>query len=146
MPRTPVFVDTWGWLSLVDRREAAHQAVVELRRQHAAQGISWLTTDYVLDETITRTFARLPYETARQFAEGLFAAHKAGALALEFITPERFAAAYRLRVRLADKPRVSFTDLTSMAVMKELGLRQVITGDEHFGQVGAGLALLPKGA
>src|SRR5207244_3334713 len=123
MPRTPVFVDTWAWLSLVDRAETAHEAVKALRSAHAAQGIPWVTTDYVLDETITRIFARLPYETARQFAEGLFAAHKAGALRLEFVTPERFAAAYRLRVKLKDKPRVSFTDLTSVAVMRELGLK-----------------------
>jgi predicted nucleic acid-binding protein len=142
MPRTPVFVDTWAWLSLVDRAEPAHAAVTELRRQHAAQGTPWLTTDYVLDETITRIFARLPYATARQFAEGLFAAHKAGALLLEFITPERFAAAYRLRVKLADKPRISFTDLTSAAVMKELSIRQVLTADRHFDQLGLGLVLL----
>ncbi len=30
--------------------------------------------------------------------------------------PDRFASAWRLRKRLQDKPKVSFTDLTSMIV------------------------------
>jgi uncharacterized protein len=139
----PVFVDTWGWLSLADSREPAHSAVVALRHQHAAQHITWVTTDYVLDETITRLFQRVPFDGARRFADGIFAAHKAGALALEFITPERFAAAYRLRLKFDDKPNISFTDLTSFAVMTELGIRQAITGDAHYEQVNLGFARVP---
>ena len=140
----PVFVDTWGWLTLADAREPAHAAVVALRQRHAAEGVPWLTTDYVLDETITRVFNRVHFDSARRFTEGIFAAHKAGALALEFITPERFAAAYRLRLKFEDKPNISFTDLTSFAVMKELKLRQAITGDAHFEQVNLGFARMPS--
>ena len=139
----PVFVDTWGWLTLADPREPAHAAVVALRQEHAARRIAWITTDYILDETITRVFQRVPFEGACRFADGIFAAHKAGALGLEFITPERFAAAYRLRVRLADKPGISFTDLTSFSVMKELRLTQAITGDAHYEQVNLGFVRLP---
>jgi uncharacterized protein len=141
---SPVFVDTWGWLTLADRRESAHAAVVALRQRHAAQRIPWITTDYILDETLTRVFQRVPFEAARCFADGIFAAHKAGALGLEFITPERFAAAYRLRLRLADKPGISFTDLTSFALMQELRLQQAITGDAHYEQVNLGFVRLPS--
>jgi uncharacterized protein len=139
----PVFVDTWGWLTLADSREPAHAAVVSLRQKHAAARIPWLTTDYVLDETITRVFSQVPFANARRFADGIFAAHKAGALALEFITPERFAAAYRLRLKFEDKPNISFTDLTSFAVMRELKLRQAITADAHYEQVNLGFARVP---
>jgi len=138
-----VFVDTWGWLTLADPREPAHEMLLKLRAHHAAEHIVWLTTDYILDETLTRIFQRVHSAEARRFADGLFAAHKAGALAIEFITPERFAAAYRLRVKLEDKPRVSFTDLTSFAVMRELHLTQAITGDGHYEQVNLGFQMLP---
>ena len=48
-----------------------------------------------------------------------------------------------LRLKLHDKPTISFTDLTSMVVMEELGINQVMTGDAHFSQVGLGFQLVP---
>jgi predicted nucleic acid-binding protein len=62
---------------------------------------------------------------------------------IEHVTPERFSRAWRLRLRYRDKPRISFTDLTSFVVMRELGLRQVLTGDAHFEQVGFNFSKLP---
>ena len=58
------------------------------------------------------------------------------------LTPERFSAAWRLRLRYHDKPRISFTDLTSFVVMRELRLQRVLTGDAHFEQVGLGFVRL----
>ena len=139
-----VFIDTWGWLSLEDRSEPAHQAVVALRRQHAAQSITWLTTDYILDEAITRLYSRRPFDEAAQFFTGIFRASQLGQLGIERITQERFDAAYALRLKLRDKPRVSFTDLTSFTVMRELGIHQVVTGDAHFAQVNLGFAIVPS--
>ena len=49
----------------------------------------------------------------------------------------------RLRLRYHDKPRISFTDLTSFVVMRELGLHRVLTGDAHFEQVGLGFVRFP---
>jgi predicted nucleic acid-binding protein len=48
-----------------------------------------------------------------------------------------------LRRQLQDKPDVSFTDLTSMAIMQEMGLSQVLTGDSHFEHVGFNFQLVP---
>jgi predicted nucleic acid-binding protein len=57
---------------------------------------------------------------------------------VEPIDSDRFARAYRLRLRYKDKPRISFTDLTSFVVMTELGIRDVLTGDAHFASVQLG--------
>ncbi len=46
-------------------------------------------------------------------------------------------------MRFDDKPRISFTDLTSMVVMKELGVKDIVTGDEHFEHVGMGFQCKP---
>ena len=59
------------------------------------------------------------------------------------MTPERFSRAWRLRLRYRDKRHISFTDLTSFEVMHELGLRNALTADAHFEQVGAGFSRLP---
>ena len=104
---------------------------------------AWVTTDYVLDETITRLFRRRPFASARRYADGIFEISRGGALEIEPITPSRFAEAWRLRCQYDDKPRISFTDLTSFVVMRELGLKHVLTGDAHFEQVGMGFVRLP---
>jgi uncharacterized protein len=138
-----LFVDTWGWLVLANDRDPAFQAVVELRRKYAESGGLWVTTDYVLDETVTRLFAAAPFTRAQAFCDGLFDSQKAGTVVVEPIHGQRFQDAYRLRLRFRDKPRVSFTDLTSFTVMRELGIRRALTGDAHFRQVGLGFHQLP---
>jgi len=73
----------------------------------------------VLDETFTRLFSATPFIKARKFVKALFDSQNLGSLVIEAINPERFAAAWRLRLRYRDKPRISFTDLTSFVVMRE---------------------------
>ena len=101
------------------------------------------TTDYVFDEVMTLLFRREAFEEAVRFMEGIFRAVEAGQLIVERITSDRFASAWRLRKRLQDKPKVSFTDLTSIIVMKERGIKDALTQDEHFIQVGMGFRRLP---
>ncbi len=64
-------------------------------------------------------------------------------LILEWINEERFGKARDLRLKFRDKPRISFTDLTSMVVMEELGIQDVLTEDDHFIQVGMEFRKLP---
>jgi predicted nucleic acid-binding protein len=138
-----VFVDTWGWLVLANSRDPAFAAVSEIRASAAGEPGAWVTTDYVLDETMTRLFTATPFAQARRFTEGLFEASRQGLLDIEHVTTERFGRAWRLRLRYHDKPRTSFTDLTSFVVMRGLALRRVLTSDAHFVQVGLGFTRLP---
>jgi len=138
-----LFVDTWGWLVLADRLHPLHNQAVQLRRSHTDQGGRLITTDYVLDESITRLFSRHSFAQADGFCTVLFAGRRAGVVQVEAVTPERFNRAYELRRRYRDKPRISFTDLTSFVVMKELGIRRVLTGDAHFTQVHLGFQVVP---
>ena len=136
-------VDTWGWLSLADAKEPRHSAV---RTRLAAlwnDGGTAITTDYVLDETFTLVFRRLPVPKALRFLTTIERGEKDGTLRIERISGERFARAKALRRRFRDKPLISFTDLSTMAVMEELRLRRIVTSDAHFSHVGLGFELLP---
>ena len=64
-------------------------------------------------------------------------------MTVERITSERFAAAWSLRVQFQDKPKISFTDFSSMAVMTELGIQRILTDDDHFLHVGKGFHKVP---
>ena len=55
-----------------------------------------------------------------------------GYLHLERITPERFEQAKQLRLKFQDKPRISFTDLTSMVVMEELGITDILMISDNY--------------
>ena len=78
-----------------------------------------------------------------KFGEAIFEAQKIGSLVIEPIDPDRFDKAWKLRLRYKDKPRVSFTDLTSFVVMRESHIRRVLTADAHFGQIGLGFRTIP---
>ncbi|MDX2178816.1 MAG: PIN domain-containing protein [Bryobacteraceae bacterium] len=140
--RPELFLDTWAWVALADRRDQWNRAATDVylrysRRLHA-------TSDFVLDEAISQLFLRLPFAHARRFVEQIWAAREDGRLTIIPITQGRFAAAWELRLRFRDKPRVSFTDLTSFVVIDEFDIPHVLTGDEHFGQAGLRCKVLPN--
>lgn len=138
-----LFVDTWGWLTLHDKNESKHREVVNFYRSFTSKNKVIYTTDYILDETFTLFFKRLYPALARQSMESLMEVFKAPNFHLVSISEERFLETQKLRVRFVDKPQISFTDLTSMVVMKELGIELVLTGDAHFIQVGMGFKTVP---
>ena len=138
-----VFVDTWGWMALGHRRERRHVKVKQLFRELRRQKVPLYTSDYVLDELITLLFQRETFQEATRFVGGILAAAARGQVHLDRITSVRFEAAWKLRQQFQDKPRISFTDLTSMALMEEHSVHQVLTEDKHFVQVGLGFVCIP---
>lgn len=138
-----LFIDTWGWIVIHNKREPRHAEVDDFYRRWRLNGGSIFTTDYVLDETFTLFFRRLPFSVAKGSMGFLDEAIREGYLILEWITHERFEKAKDLRLRFRDKPKISFTDLTSMVVMKELEVISILTEDEHFTQVGMGFEKVP---
>ena len=138
-----VFIDTWGWLALQDKREPHHQEVKNFYKEFRQRKGTVYTTDYVLDETITLLFRRLPFSTAKEFLKDIDQAVEEGYLHLERVTPERFNTAKDLRIKFQDKPRISFTDFTSMIIMSERIIAEILTEDDHFAQVGMGFRKVP---
>jgi len=90
------------------------------------------TTDYILDETFTLLFRRLSFKESKSSLDVIDLAIKEGYLHLERITAERFEKAKRLRIKFQDTPGISFTDLTSITVMTEMGITSILTPDGHF--------------
>ncbi len=135
-----LFVDTWGWLALADRGEREHAQVVSFYAERTRRTGLIVTSDFVLNELLTIIFLRISFEAASRFADSVL---RSPFITIERITPERFQKAWELRLKFSDKPRISFTDLTSMAAMNELGISEVLTADKHFEQVGMNFRLLP---
>jgi uncharacterized protein len=135
-----LFVDTWGWLVLADSKDQQHQAAVQCYEEQSKTAGSVVTTNFVLDETFTLLFRRRPFDEAWRFADILL---QSPFIIVEEITPSRFRKGLDLRRKFSDKPRISFTDLTSMVVMNDLKLAGILTEDAHFKHVGMGFRTLP---
>lgn len=138
----PVFIDTWAWLALALRRDQHHAEARRIHQSLVAAGRQYLTSDYVLAELATQLYRSTHATHAEEFFSAVLQAIDVGDYRLERITPSRFAEAWRLRRVYADKPDISFVDLTSFAVMRELGVTDVFTGDAHFTHVNLGFRLL----
>jgi uncharacterized protein len=136
-----LFVDTWGWLLLADSSDPKHAAAADCYRERSRVSRQVVTSNFILDELFTLLFMRLSFPEATKFANAILAST---AVATELVTRERSKAALELRAKFSDKPRISFTDLTSMAIMKELGISEVMTADQHFLHVGMGFRIFPE--
>jgi len=61
-----VFVDTWAWLALSNRKDTHHEIVKKEYEAIKAAGYRMVTSDYVLDEVITALFRNVAFSGAVQ--------------------------------------------------------------------------------
>jgi predicted nucleic acid-binding protein len=84
------------------------------------------------------------FDGALKFIEALISDAKADQICLARIDEERFNYAWMLRNVYRDKADMSFTDLTSFVLMKELNISRAFTGDHHFEMANLGFDIWPK--
>jgi len=133
-----MFFDTWGWLAIAHRDDQRHEEVTSFYRDFMLAGGVPVTSDYILSETISLLRVRTTAKGTACFIDGILAGVRAGKISLERITEERWTAAWQLSKKFADKPDISFVDLTSFALMKELRIVEALTADRHYELVGMG--------
>ena len=127
-----VFVDTGGWMACADRADPGHSACTAARDATLEAGRTLITTDFVVDETLTLIRFRLGLAAAHAWWQQI---DESARLRWERVEHDRFEKARNLFFQYRDKG-LSFTDCASIAVMRELKLTTVISTDRHFHQVG----------
>ena len=132
MAAVDVFMDSAGFLALWDAGDEHHAAALVLQETLTRQRRRFLTTEYVVDETVTLLLVRHSHAAAVDLLDTI---ERSEALRLEWIGPARFHAAGALFRRHADK-EWSFTDCVSFVAMRELQVRDAFTTDHHFKQAG----------
>ena len=127
-----LFADTAGWMACADEADPAHRHAVAARDRWLESGGGIVTTDYIIDETLTLLRVRLGLRAAELWWRQIEGSTR---LRWECVGIERADKARAIFFRFLDKD-YSFTDCTSFVVMKELRLRQALTTDKHFAQMG----------
>ncbi len=132
MATLDVLVDTAGFLGLWDAAGQQHGRAVRLQAELAGEGRRFLTTDYVVDETVTLLLVRHSHAAAADFLETVTTSER---LQVQWVEADRFHTAASFFTRHRDK-EWSFTDCASFTLMHESGIRDSFTTDRHFRQAG----------
>ena len=127
-----LFVDTAGWMACADGADPAHVQSYAARDAALEAGQTLVTTDFVVDETLTLIRLRLGLDAAEAWWQQVDGSPR---LRWERIDSARFERARHLFFQYRDKD-FSFTDCTSFVVMREIRLTHAITTDGHFRQMG----------
>ena len=130
-----IFVDSGAWIALSSQRDQNHTDAVTIYADLKRQRARFLTTDYVLDETITRLRYDVSHSVAVQFLDFIERAEKIDGLTVTEIDKTLFQEAKRL-FRQYDSAKLSFTDCTSFAVCQKHNISETYAFDDHFAMMG----------
>ena len=127
-----LFVDTSAWLALNDRNDQYHSKAAARSAEIKRHRIELITSECILDESITLIRYRVSHQSAVIFGNSLL---NSSIVRIEDVNTEERHKAWEIFKKYGDK-ELSFTDCTSFVLMKNLKLRKAFTFDEHFKQIG----------
>jgi uncharacterized protein len=127
-----LFVDTSGWIGLSDKSDKYHARAAAAFASLAGRPCKFITTDYVLDETITRLTTFCSHTEAAAFGRWALASPF---IEIIHIDEPLWQAAWEM-FQIYDDKVWSFTDCASFVVMRQWRLHQAFAFDRHFRQAG----------
>jgi hypothetical protein len=133
-----IFVDTSAWYAVEVEDDVNHEAACKFLSKIACgkHGVS-VTTDYVLDETLTLLRSRRDLASASVFIDKI---RESKSVRVFWVDEGLFEKALDI-FRKSERKLWSFTDCASFALMRELSVSEAFTFDSHFRE--AGLHALP---
>lgn len=132
MPETKIFLDTNGWIALLNSSDALHEAATAIWSDLVQSGATIVLTDWIVAETgngLARTKARQSFPRAVELIR------KSPRARLIPVTRPLLQAALDLYEKRSDKDW-GLVDCASLLVMQESGMTEAITNDRHFAQAG----------
>ena len=125
-----LFIDTGAFIALIDTDDENHEAARTFYKTSSEKGGRFVTTNFIVCETMNYLRARVSHRVAVAFRENL---KKSGLIETITITPHIEDMAFAIFKQYSDK-NFSFTDCTSFSIMKSLKLTRAFAFDRHFEQ------------
>ena len=128
-----IFIDTSWFYAVEVEEDINHQKAMESKKRLARgeYGTPY-TTNYILDETITLLRFKASFNAALKFKKKI---EKSKILRVIWIDETVIKDANEIFRKHSDL-KLSFTDCTSFAVMKRLGINSALSFDEDFKKMG----------
>jgi len=128
-----IFIDTGAFIALTDADDEHHSNAKHFFKEEIkTTGRKFLTTNFVVCETINYLRAKISHNTAVSFRDNLYKSH---VIEVVQVTPAMEDEAFRIFKHYNDKD-FSFTDCVSFATMKAKRLKEAFAFDRHFEQYG----------
>ncbi len=127
-----VFVDTSWYKALIDANDDFHDRALSQSKTMRLEESTLITTNFIIDETLTLLRVRRDLEVALKFRDLLV--DTSAITKIIRVLPQDESKAWDWFPKNWSK--LSFTDCTSFAVMQRLDLKDVATFDDHFSRAG----------
>jgi len=131
------FVDTAAWVALYNPKDPYYFLAQDFLTNSQSQKMLFVTSDYILDESITLIRIRASHSEAVIFKNSI---DVSSMIQVSSIDNNLISRAWDIFCKYSDH-EFSFTDCTSFALMRKLGLNKAFTFDKHF--VIAGFEIYP---
>jgi uncharacterized protein len=127
-----LFVDTSGWIALVNRSDSLHAAATLVYNERFSQGWNFVTHVGVMLEVGNGLSMIRLRRLAVQLKSRLDASAR---VVIEPLDDDLYEAGWQLYESRADKDW-GIVDCISFVLMQRLGLQEALTADHHFTQAG----------
>jgi predicted nucleic acid-binding protein len=136
-----IFVDTSAFLAIVNEKDNNHIAAktfLEGIKNGKVKVKKIITSDYIIDETLTRIRYSVGHKEAVKWGKDILASRVVEKME---VGKEIFELAWEIFETYEDK-KLSFTDCTSFALMKKRNVEKVFSFDKDFENMG--FSLMPS--
>ena len=130
-----IFVDTSAFLAIINKKDNNHVAAIQFLEEIKNGKIrikKIITSDYIIDETLTRIRYSVGHKEAVEWGNDILASKVIEKIGID---KELFGSAWEL-FRTYEDMKLSFTDRTSFALMKKKGIEKAFSFDEDFKRPG----------
>ncbi len=129
-----LFLDTSFIVALEDEDDQNHHTASLVWHKFKKHPKKLTTSTFIFDETVTVLRRRVSFKKASEVGKKLL---KSSLAEIVHVSADDFESAWTLFLKYDDK-KLSFTDCVSFAIMRKLSIRNALTFDKHFQQMGFG--------
>ena len=130
-----VFVDTGGWFAVTVASDTYHDVAKPYYARLVSRRIPMFTSNYVIDETMTRIRYNAGHNTACRFYDLYEEAENRRLITTLWVDEGISRQAWEIFRKYSDQ-KLSFTDCTSFALMQNNGIKEAFAFDAHFEMFG----------
>lgn len=127
-----IFVDSSAWVALFSDTDQNHKKACDIYDNLKEVKAVLHTSDYVFDETVTFILQRRGHRLAIVAGDALLSS---GLVSIAHIIDETLQTAWDLFRKYDDK-KLSFTDITSFTLSREMAINKIFTFDSDFKKIG----------
>ena len=141
--RTKIFVDSSFWIALVDKSDSSYQKAKKLLKKKEISQAILVTSDHILDECLTRIKRKVGAKFSFLFYKLILDGENQKILKILQTTKRIFKEAYRIFENNPLPKSFSFTDATTIALMKAHKIEALVTFDQDFKKIKPKIQVLP---